>query len=228
MELISVRELFRNTAAYADKQVEIGGWVRNRRPSKQFGFIVLNDGTYFTPVQVVYNDTIENFQEISKINIGAALIVKGTVVLTPDSKQPFEIQAQSVTVEGASTGDFPLQPKRHTMEFLRTIPHLRPRTNTFQAVFRVRSLAAYAIHKFFQERDFVYVHTPLITGSDCEGAGEMFQVTTFDLNNIPMTEDGKIDFTQDFFGKPTNLTVSGQLNGETFAMAFRSQSWQCV
>ena len=222
MELISVRELFKNTDAYAGKAIEIGGWVRNRRPSKQFGFIVLNDGTYFTPVQVVYNDTIENFQEISKINIGAALIVKGTVVLTPDSKQPFEIQAESVMVEGPSTGDFPLQPKRHSMEFLRSISHLRPRTNTFQAVFRVRSLAAMAIHQFFQDRDFVYVHTPLITGSDCEGAGEMFQVTTMDLNNIPKTEDGKIDFSQDFFGKPTNLTVSGQLNGETFAMAFRN------
>ena len=222
MELISVRELFKNTDAYAGKVVEIGGWVRNRRPSKQFGFIVLNDGTYFTPVQVVYDDSIENFQEISKINIGAALIVKGTVVLTPDSKQPFEIQAKSVTVEGASTGDFPLQPKRHSMEFLRSITHLRPRTNTFQAVFRIRSLAAMAIHQFFQDRDFVYVHTPLITGSDCEGAGEMFQVTTMDLNNIPKTEDGKIDFSQDFFGKPANLTVSGQLNGETFAMAFRN------
>ena len=222
MELISVRELFRNTDAYAGKTVTVGGWVRNRRPSKQFGFIVLNDGTYFTPVQVVYNDTISNFQEISKINIGAALIVTGELVLTPNSKQPFEIQASVIEVEGPSTGDFPLQPKRHTMEFLRTIPHLRPRTNTFQAVFRVRSLAAYAIHKFFQERDFVYVHTPLITGSDCEGAGEMFQVTTMDLSKIPMTEDGKVDFTQDFFGKPTNLTVSGQLNGETFAMAFRN------
>ncbi|MBO5322601.1 MAG: asparagine--tRNA ligase, partial [Oscillospiraceae bacterium] len=222
MELITVRELFKNTAAYAGKEIEIGGWVRNRRPSKQFGFIVLNDGTYFTPVQVVYNDTIENFQEISKINIGAALIVKGTVVLTPDSKQPFEIQASTVTVEGPSTGDYPLQPKRHTMEFLRSITHLRPRTNTFQAVFRVRSLAAMAIHQFFQDRDFVYVHTPLITGSDCEGAGEMFQVTTLDLNNIPKTEDGKVDFSQDFYGKPTNLTVSGQLNGETFAMAFRN------
>ena len=197
MELISVRELFKNTDKYAGQQIEVGGWVRNRRPSKQFGFIVLNDGTYFTPVQVVYNDSIENFQKISKINIGAALIVKGTLVLTPDSKQPFEIQAESVTVEGASTGDFPLQPKRHSMEFLRSITHLRPRTNTFQAVFRVRSLAAMAIHQFFQDRDFVYVHTPLITGSDCEGAGEMFQVTT-------------------------NLTVSGQLNGETFAMAFRN------
>ena len=222
MELISVRELFKNTAAYAGKEVTIGGWVRNRRPSKQFGFIMLNDGTYFTPVQVVYNDTIENFQEISKINIGAALIIEGIVELTPGSKQPFEIQAKAITVEGPSTGDYPLQPKRHSMEFLRTITHLRPRTNTFQAVFRVRSLAAMAIHQFFQERDFVYVHTPLITGSDCEGAGEMFQVTTLDLNNLPMTEDGKIDFTQDFFNKPTNLTVSGQLNGETFAMAFKN------
>ena len=222
MELISVRELFKNTDAYIGKEIEVGGWVRNRRPSKQFGFIVLNDGTYFTPVQVVYNDTIDNFQEISKINIGAALIVKGTVVATPDSKQAFEIQATQITVEGASTGDYPLQPKRHTMEFLRTITHLRPRTNTFQAVFRVRSLAAHAIHCFFQERDFVYVHTPLITGSDCEGAGEMFQVTTMDLANIPMTEDGKVDFSKDFYGKPTNLTVSGQLNGETFAMAFKN------
>ena len=222
MELISVRELFRNTAAYAGQTITVGGWVRNRRPSKQFGFIVLNDGTYFTPVQVVYNDSISNFQEISKINIGAALIVTGELVLTPNSKQPFEIQAATIEVEGPSTGDFPLQPKRHTMEFLRTIPHLRARTNMFQAVFRVRSLAAYAIHKFFQERDFVYVHTPLITGSDCEGAGEMFQVTTMDLHNVPLTEDGKVDFTQDFFGKPTNLTVSGQLNGETFAMAFKN------
>ena len=222
MELISVRELFRNTAAYAGQTITVGGWVRNRRPSKQFGFIVLNDGTYFTPVQVVYNDSISNFQEISKINIGAALIVTGELVLTPNSKQPFEIQATTIEVEGPSTGDFPLQPKRHTMEFLRTIPHLRARTNTFQAVFRVRSLAAHAIHTFFQERDFVYVNTPLITGSDCEGAGEMFQVTTMDLKNIPLTEDGKVDFTQDFFGKPTNLTVSGQLNGETFAMAFRN------
>ena len=222
MELITMRELFRNTAKYADQEIEIGGWVRNRRPSKQFGFIMLSDGTYFNPIQVVYNDTIENFQEISKINIGAALIVKGTVVLTPESKQPFEIQARTVIVEGPSTGDFPIQPKRHTMEFLRSVPHLRPRTNMFQAVFRVRSLAAMAIHQFFQERDFVYVHTPLITGSDCEGAGEMFQVTTMDLNNIPKAEDGKIDFSKDFFGKPTNLTVSGQLNGETFAMAFRN------
>ena len=222
MELISVRDLFKHTADYAGKTVTVGGWVRSIRASKQFGFIVLNDGTYFTPVQVVYHDTMDNFQQISKTNVGAALIVTGELVLTPDAKQPFEIQADTVTVEGPSTGDYPLQKKRHSMEFLRTMPHLRPRTNTFQAVFRVRSLIAYAIHQFFQERDFVYVHTPLITGSDCEGAGEMFQVTTMDLNNIPRTEDGKVDFAQDFFGKPTNLTVSGQLNGGTFAMAFRN------
>ena len=222
MELITVRELFKNTDQYAGQTVTVGGWVRNRRGSKQFGFIVLNDGTYFTPVQIVYNDTLPNFQEIAKINIGAALIIKGQLILTPEGKQPFEIQAESIEVEGPSTGDYPLQPKRHSMEFLRTITHLRPRTNTFQAVFRVRSLAAMAIHQFFQDRDFVYVHTPLITGSDCEGAGELFQVTTLDLNNIPKTEDGKVDFSQDFYGKPTNLTVSGQLNGETFAMAFRN------
>ena len=222
MDLISVRELFKNTSAYADKEITVGGWVRANRKSKQFGFISLNDGTYFTPVQVVYTDAMENFQEIAKVNIGAALIITGKLLLTPDAPQPFEIQAASVAVEGQSTGDYPMQKKRHSVEFLRTMPHLRPRTNLFQAVFRVRSLAAYAIHKFFQERDFVYVHTPLITGSDCEGAGEMFQVTTLDLNNVPKTEDGKVDFSKDFFGKPTNLTVSGQLNGETFAMAFKN------
>ena len=222
MDLISVRELFKNTSAYADKEITVGGWVRANRKSKQFGFISLNDGTYFTPVQVVYTDAMENFQEIAKVNIGAALIITGKLLLTPDAPQPFEIQAASVVVEGQSTGDYPMQKKRHSVEFLRTMPHLRPRTNLFQAVFRVRSLAAYAIHKFFQERDFVYVHTPLITGSDCEGAGEMFQVTTLDLNNVPKTEDGKVDFSKDFFGKPTNLTVSGQLNGETFAMAFKN------
>ena len=222
MELISVRQLFKNTADYADREVTVGGWVRSIRAGKQFGFIVMNDGTYFTPLQVVYHDTLENFQTISKTNVGAALVVTGKLVLTPDAKQPFEIQATEVAVEGASTPDYPLQKKRHTLEFLRTLTHLRPRTNTFQAVFRVRSLIAYAIHQFFQERDFVYVHTPLITGSDCEGAGEMFQVTTMDLANIPMTEDGKVDFSQDFYGKPTNLTVSGQLNGETFAMAFKN------
>ena len=222
MDLISVRELFKNTSAYADKEITVGGWVRANRKSKQFGFISLNDGTYFTPVQVVYTDAMENFQEIAKVNIGAALIITGKLLLTPDAPQPFEIQAASVVVEGQSTGDYPMQKKRHSVEFLRTMPHLRPRTNLFQAVFRVRSLAAYAIHKFFQERDFVYVHTPLITGSDCEGAGEMFQVTTLDLNNVPKTEDGQVDFSKDFFGKPTNLTVSGQLNGETFAMAFKN------
>ena len=222
MELISVREIFRNKDNYIDKEVEIGGWVRSVRASKAFGFIVLNDGTFFEPIQVVYHDTMDNFAKISKLNVGAALIVKGTLVATPDAKQPFEIQASEIFVEGESTPDYPLQKKRHTLEYLRTITHLRPRTNTFQAVFRVRSLCAYAIHKFFQERDFVYVHTPLITGSDCEGAGEMFQVTTMDLNNIPKTEDGAVDFTKDFFNKPTNLTVSGQLNGETYAMAFKN------
>ena len=220
MDLVSVRELFKNTDAYAGKEITVGGWVRANRKSKQFGFIALNDGTYFTPVQVVYTDAMENFQEIAKVNIGAALIIKGQLLLTPDAQQPFEIQAASVAVEGDSSGDYPMQKKRHSVEFLRTMPHLRPRTNLFQAVFRVRSQAAYAIHKFFQERDFVYVHTPLITGSDCEGAGEMFQVTTLDLNNVPKTEDGKVDFSQDFFGKPTNLTVSGQLEAEAMAMAF--------
>ena len=222
MELTNIREIFRNKDKFADKEVTIGGWVRSNRNSKNFGFIVVNDGTFFEPIQVVYGNGLDNYDEVGKINVGAAIIVRGTLVLTPDAKQPFEIQAVYVTVEGASTPDYPLQKKRHTFEYLRTISHLRPRTNTFEAVFRVRSLCAYAIHKFFQERDFVYVHTPLITGSDCEGAGEMFQVTTLDLNNLPMTEDGKVDFSKDFFNKPTNLTVSGQLNGETYAMAFKN------
>ena len=222
MELTNIREIFRNKDKFADKEVTIGGWVRSNRNSKNFGFIVVNDGTFFEPIQVVYGNGLDNYDAVGKINVGAAIIVRGTLVLTPDAKQPFEIQASDVTVEGASTPDYPLQKKRHTFEYLRTISHLRPRTNTFEAVFRVRSLCAYAIHKFFQERDFVYVHTPLITGSDCEGAGEMFQVTTLDLNNLPMTEDGKVDFSKDFFNKPTNLTVSGQLNGETYAMAFKN------
>ena len=222
MELTNIREIFRNKDKFADKEVTIGGWVRSNRNSKNFGFIVVNDGTFFEPIQVVYGNGLDNYDEVGKINVGAAIIVRGTLVLTPDAKQPFEIQAAEVTVEGASTPDYPLQKKRHTFEYLRTISHLRPRTNTFEAVFRVRSLCAYAIHKFFQERDFVYVHTPLITGSDCEGVGEMFQVTTLDLNNLPMTEDGKVDFSKDFFNKPTNLTVSGQLNGETYAMAFKN------
>ena len=222
MELTNIREIFRNKDKFADKEVTIGGWVRSNRNSKNFGFIVVNDGTFFEPIQVVYGNGLDNYDEVGKINVGAAIIVRGTLVLTPDAKQPFEIQAAYATVEGASTPDYPLQKKRHTFEYLRTISHLRPRTNTFEAVFRVRSLCAYAIHKFFQERDFVYVHTPLITGSDCEGAGEMFQVTTLDLNNLPMTEEGKVDFSKDFFNKPTNLTVSGQLNGETYAMAFKN------
>ena len=222
LNLVTVRELFRNRDEYIGKEVTVGGWIRTNRDSKTFGFIVLGDGTFFETLQIVYNDTLDNFQDICKLNVGAAVIAKGTLVATPNAKQPFELQATEVVVEGPSTPDYPIQPKRHTMEYLRTVSHLRPRTNTFQAVFRVRSLIAYAIHKFFQERDFVYVHTPIITGSDCEGAGEMFQVTTMDMNNLPMTEDGKVDFSKDFFNKPTNLTVSGQLNGETYAMAFRN------
>ena len=222
MELTDIRELFRNKEDYFDKKVTVGGWVRSIRDNKTFGFIVMNDGTFFEPLQVVYGDKLDNFEDINRINVGAALIVTGTLVATPQAKQPFEIQADEVIVEGASTPDYPLQKKRHTMEYLRTITHLRARTNTFQAVFRVRSLAAYAIHKFFQERGFVYVHTPLITGSDCEGAGEMFRVTTLDMKEPPKTEEGEVDFSQDFFGKETNLTVSGQLNGETYAMAFKN------
>ena len=222
MDLVTVKELYKNREQYFDKEVTVGGWVRSNRDSKAFGFLVVNDGSYFETLQVVYHDTMENFAEITKVNVGAAVIVKGTLVATPTAKQPFEIQATEVVVEGASTPDYPLQKKRHSIEYLRTISHLRPRTNTFQAVFRVRSLAAYAIHKFFQDRGFVYVNTPLITGSDCEGAGEMFRVTTLDMDNIPRKEDGTVDYSQDFFGKETSLTVSGQLNGETYAQAFRS------
>ena len=222
MELITIRELFKNREAYLDKTVRVGGWIRSIRDSKTFGFIVVNDGSYFEPLQIVYHDKMDNFQEISRQNVGAAVLVTGTLVATPQAKQPFEIQADEVTVEGASAPDYPLQKKRHSFEYLRTISHLRPRTNTFQAVFRVRSLAAYALHKFFQERGFVYVHTPLITGSDAEGAGEMFRVTTLDMDDLPKNPNGSIDYTQDFFGKETNLTVSGQLNGETYAQAFRS------
>ncbi len=222
MDLVNVRELFRNQESYMDQTVKIGGWVRSIRNSKNFGFIVVNDGTFFEPVQVVYSNVLENFDEVEKLNVGAAIVVTGKLVATPGTKQPFEIQAETIEVEGASTPDYPLQKKKHSFEYLRTISHLRARTNTFEAVFRVRSLCAYAIHKFFQERDFVYVHTPIITGSDCEGAGEMFQVTTLDLNRLPLTDAGNVDFKQDFFNKPTNLTVSGQLNGETYAMAFKN------
>ena len=220
MNLIEIRELYKNQEAYLDKEITVGGWVRSIRDSKAFGFIVINDGTFFTPLQVVYHDDMENFEEISKLNVGAAVVVTGTLVATPQAKQPFEIQAKTVTVEGASAPDYPLQKKRHSFEYLRTIAHLRPITNTVQAVFRVRSLTAYALHKFFQERGFVYVHTPIITGSDCEGAGEMFRVTTMDMENVPKTEDGAVDYTQYFFGKETSLTVSGQLNAETYAQAF--------
>ena len=219
---MTIREIYKNSEQFLNKEVKLGGWIRSIRGSKHFGFLVLHDGTFFKPIQVVYEEKLANFQEISKMNVGAAVIVEGILVPTPQAKQPFEIQATSVTLEGASAPDYPLQKKRHSLEYLRTISHLRPRTNTFQAVFRIRSMAAYAIHQFFQERGFVYVHTPLITASDCEGAGEMFQVTTLDLNNIPKDKEEKVDFTQDFFGKPTNLTVSGQLNAETFAQSFRN------
>ncbi len=222
MELIDIKDLYACPEKYIGQEITVGGWVRSLRDSKTFGFIVLNDGTCFQPLQVVYNDQLENFQAISKLNVGSALVVTGTIVATPQAKQAFEMQATEVFVEGASTPDYPLQKKRHTFEYLRTISHLRPRTNTFQAVFRVRSLIAYAIHTFFMERGFVYVHTPLITGSDCEGAGEMFRVTTMDMENPPRKEDGSIDYSQDFFGKETNLTVSGQLNGETYAFAFKN------
>ena len=222
MKLTTVKENYKEKEKYLDQEVTVGGWVRSVRDSKTFGFIVLHYGTFFETLQVVYHDTMENFADISKLNVGAAIIVKGTLVATPQAKQPFEIQAAEVTVEGASAPDYPLQKKRHSLEYLRTMTHLRPRTNTFQAVFRVRSLCAYAIHRFFQEQGFVYVHTPLITGSDCEGAGEMFQVTTLDMNNVPTDDKGAIDYSQDFFGKETNLTVSGQLNCETFAQAFRN------
>jgi len=222
MKLVNLKDLFKNTKEYSGKEITIGGWLRSKRDSKTFGFLVINDGTYFDTLQVVYSDALDNFAQINKLNVGAALIITGVVTETPNAKQPFEIQATKVEIEGASTPNYPLQKKGHSLEFLRSISHLRARTNTFQAVFRIRSLCAYAIHQFFQDRGFVYVHTPIITGSDCEGAGEMFQVTTLDLNNIPRNEDGSVDYSQDFFGKSANLTVSGQLNGETYAMAFKN------
>ena len=223
MERVRIAALFADKEQYGGASVTVCGWAKTIRDMKTFGFIELNDGSCFRNLQVVMDaNSLSNYKEIAAQNVGAALIVRGTVVLTPEAKQPLEVKATEIEVEGVSSPDYPLQKKRHTLEYLRTMTHLRPRTNTFQAVFRVRSLAAYAIHQFFQERGFVYVHTPLITGSDCEGAGEMFQVTTLDLNNVPRTEDGKVDYTKDFFNKPTNLTVSGQLNGETYAMAFRN------
>ncbi len=222
MDLTDIRELYRNRENYLGKEVTIGGWVRSIRDSKTFGFIVVNDGTFFETLQLVYGDGLDNFEEIRKLNVGAAIVAEGTIVETPQAKQPFEMQVGRILIEGESAPDYPLQKKRHGFEYLRTIPHLRARTNTFQAVFRVRSLAAYAIHTFFMERGFVYVHTPIITGSDCEGAGEMFQVTTLDMGNLPEKEDGSIDYSQDFFGKQANLTVSGQLNVETYAFAFKN------
>ena len=222
MELTEIRELYRNREAFTDKEVTVGGWVRSNRDSKTFGFIVINDGTFFETLQIVYSDKLANFDQIAKLGVSAAIVAKGKIVATPNAKQPFEMQAEEIILEGASDPDYPLQKKRHTFEYLRTIPHLRARTNTFQAVFRVRSLIAYAIHTFFMERGFVYVHTPLITASDCEGAGEMFQVTTLDMNELPRNEDGSVDYSQDFFGKQTNLTVSGQLNVETYAFAFKN------
>ena len=222
MDFVTVKELYRERESFIDKEITVGGWLRSVRASKSFGFLVLHDGTFFETLQVVYSDQLDNFAKISKLNVGSAVIVTGTLVATPQAKQPFEIQAKEVQIEGESTPDYPMQKKRHRLEFVRTVPHLRVRTNTFQAVFRVRSLAAYAIHRFFQERNFVYVHTPLITASDAEGAGEMFQVTTLDLNDLPRTDEGKVDFTKDFFGKSVNLTVSGQLDNEPFAQAFRN------
>ena len=221
MERTLISEIFADPKSFDKVQVTVGGWIRTMRAQKTFGFIELNDGSYFKSLQVVFEDGIvENYKDIAKQNVGAALIVGGTLVYTPDAKQPIELKASVITVEGASTPDYPLQKKRHSLEYLRTIAHLRPRTNTFSAVFRVRSVAAYAIHQFFQERGFVYIHTPIITASDCEGAGEMFRVTTLDLNNVPKNEDGTVDYSKDFFGKSANLTVSGQLNVESFAQAF--------
>ncbi len=222
MELTQIRDLYRDTDKYLEKEVTVGGWVRSNRDSKTFGFIVVNDGTFFETLQIVYSDSLANFDQLTRLGVSAAIIARGHIVATPNAKQPFEMQATEIVLEGASDPEYPLQKKRHSFEYLRTIPHLRARTNTFQAVFRVRSLIAYAIHTFFMERNFVYVHTPLITSSDCEGAGEMFQVTTLDMMNPPMNEDGAVDYTKDFFGKQTNLTVSGQLNVETYAFAFKN------
>lgn len=223
MKDIQIKKLFTDPQRFADKEVVVRGWVRTNRSSNKFGFAEINDGTHFKSLQVVYEqDLIDNFDEIAKAPISAALCVTGILVLTPEAKQPFEIKANAIVVEAGSQADYPLQKKRHSLEFLREIAHLRPRSNTFSAVFRVRSLVAFAIHEFFRERDFIYVQTPIITGSDAEGAGEMFRVTTLDLENLPKNEEGKLDFTQDFFGKETNLTVSGQLEAEIFALAFRN------
>ena len=222
MSELVIKDLFRNTSAYENQEVTIEGWVKTVRDSKTFGFIELNDGSFFKNVQVVFTDKLSNFNDIVKLTISSSIKVIGTLIITENAKQPFEIQANEIIIENLCPADYPLQKKRHSFEYLRTISHLRPRTNTFNAVFRVRSVLSYAIHKFFQERGFVYVHTPILTSSDAEGAGEMFNVNSFDLANVPLTDDGKVDFSKDFFGKPAHLTVSGQLNGETFATAFRN------
>lgn len=217
-----IKELFRNQEKFTDQKVQISGWIRTLRDSKSIGFMEINDGTFFKSVQVVFEDELENFKDVTKLSISSSVTIEGQFILTPEMKQPFEIKAEKIIIEGQSTPDFPLQKKRHTLEYLRTIAHLRPRANTFAAVFRVRSLASYAIHKFFQEKGFVYVHTPIITGSDTEGAGEMFRVTSLDFDKLPKNSEGKVDLKEDFFGKETNLTVSGQLNAEAFALAFRN------
>ena len=222
METTLIKDLFKSTKSYENQEIKIEGWVRTVRDSKTFGFIELNDGSFFKNLQVVFDNNLNNFEEICKLTLSTSITVVGELVKTENAKQPFEVKAKQINIIAMSSPDYPLQKKRHTMEYLRTIAHLRPRTNTFNAVFRVRSAASFAIHKFFQERNFVYVHTPIITGSDAEGAGEMFNVNSFDLNNIPKDEEGKIDFTKDFFGKGAHLTVSGQLNGETFAHAFKN------
>ena len=220
--MLTIKELFRNSAVYGGREVEVNGWVRTIRDSKALGFIELNDGTFFKNLQIVFEEgKVDNFKEICKIGAGSGISCKGELVLTPEAKQPFEVHAHEITLQGACPSDYPLQKKRHSNEYLRTIAHLRPRTNTFSAVFRVRSAVAFAIHKFFQEQGFVYVHTPIITASDCEGAGQMFHVTTLDMENPPRTADGKLDSSKDFFGKPANLTVSGQLEGEAIALAFQ-------
>lgn len=222
METTLVKNLYRNIDEYNQKEVKLSGWLRTLRDSKNFGFIELNDGSFFKNVQIVFDDKLNNFEEIRKLSISSSIIVEGQVVKTENAKQPFEIKASKIDVVNLADLDYPLQKKKHSFEYLRTIAHLRPRTNTFNAVFRVRSVLSYAIHKFFQEKGFVYVHTPIITGSDCEGAGEMFRVTSLDMDNLPKSEDGSVDFSQDFFGKSSHLTVSGQLDVETFAHAFRN------
>lgn len=218
----SIKLLFRQTQQFFNQNVNISGWVRTIRSSKSFGFIEINDGTFFKSVQVVFDESLPNFSHIEKLGVGSSLNISGVLIPTPQNKQPFEIKASSISIEGSSPSDYPLQKKRHSLEYLRTIAHLRPRSNMFSAVFRVRSLIAFSIHQFFNERNFVYVHTPIITGSDCEGAGEMFRVTTLDLINTPKNDDGSVDFSKDFFAKEANLTVSGQLSGEAFAMAFKN------